>query len=293
MAAGTLSALIYFALLARPLIGGGESVAIAESLVKHGRFADPFAANGSTGPTAHLAPLLPLMLAGWYWLFGKAAAFAVVACVALAHGLHAVLLPRISKLFFARTRPGVIAAICTVLLPIFFIEPLWENMYAAVGLLAFCLAFPRLRGLVDGAKCGIAAGFLILLSPSLIFVIVCWLVYVLCASWPGFRTFWGITGVTCLACVIVLLPWEVRNYQQLGGLPFVRDNFGLELHAANNDCAQARLIENVQTRLLSSCSSYLQCQRTARSEASWRNEIQSRPRASCAGMDSRTSSTLL
>ncbi len=78
-AAGLLSAIVYFAVLQGPIAGADEpvpkaqlivqhdsfrlpssvarveTVAVAESIVNHGRFADPFAANGPSGSTAHIA----------------------------------------------------------------------------------------------------------------------------------------------------------------------------------------------------------------------------------------------
>jgi hypothetical protein len=41
-----------------------------------------------------------------------------------------------------------------------------------------------------------------------------------------------------LAATAVLVPWTWRNYRQFHRLFFVRDNFGLELHVANNDLAE-------------------------------------------------------
>lgn len=244
--AGTLSAVFCFVFVQPTVSGGGETIAVAESLARHGRFADPFAANGSTGPTAHLAPLFPVLLAVLYWL-GKAAASALVICAALAQGLQAALLPRISEQVFARSAPGTVAAGCLVALPIFPMHPAWENVYSGAALLAFCLAFNRLPKIANAVKCGVSAGLLLLLSPSLMVVIVCWVAYVFWSAWPGFRNFSRLAAAACLACTLVLLPWEIRNFQQLGGFPFVRDNFGLELYAANNDCAQATLIENLKS----------------------------------------------
>lgn len=247
LAAGTLSALVYFALFHGSLIGGGEPIALAESIAKHHRFADPFSANGHTGPTAHLAPLLPVLFAVWYQLLGKAAPFALVVCAALAQGVLATLLPRLSEQVFARSRPGMIAAVCTIALPVYALEPVWENMYCAAGLLALCVVFSRLRGVADAAKCGMAAGLLLLLSPSLLFVIIFWWAYLFWLSWTGAQRFSRMAVTCCMTCVLVLLPWEIRNFRQLGGFVFVRDNFGLELYVANNDCARATLVENLES----------------------------------------------
>ena len=244
--AGMLSALVYFVALPRPIVGGAEPTAIAKSLVSNGTFADPFISTGATGPTAHLAPLFPLLLALFFLWLGKAAVFGEITAVCLAHGIHAALLPRISQVLFGQARPGTIAAICTIGLPVFLVEPVWENMYAATAVVAFCLLARQPRGAGDGAWCGVAAGLLILLNPSLLSIVVCWLGYAFWTSWRGFRSCLRFSAAFGAACLVVLLPWEVRNYRQLGGFTFVRDNLGMELYAANNDCAQPSLIENLR-----------------------------------------------
>jgi len=242
---GTLSALIYFVAVPRAIVGGAEPTAVARSLVANGTFADPFIATGATGPTAHLAPLFPLLLAFFFLVLGKAAVFGEIIAVCAAHGIHAALLPRISEVLFGYARPGTIAAVCTISLPVYLVEPVWENMYAATAVVAFCLLARQPGGAGNGAWCGIAAGLLALVNPSLVSIVICWLGYALWTSRPGFRRSLRFSAAFGAACVLVLLPWEIRNYRQLGGVTFVRDNLGMELYAANNDCAQPSLIENL------------------------------------------------
>jgi hypothetical protein len=45
-------------------------------------------------------------------------------------------------------------------------------------------------------------------------------------------------ATSVLACVLVLLPWTVRNWYQLGGFTFVKSNFGVELWLGNNPQVQ-------------------------------------------------------
>ncbi len=243
-AAGTLSALVYYRLFPPAVTGGAEPWSVAQSLLRNGTFANPFD-QAMTGPTAHLAPLLPFQLALFIRWFGNLGIPAMFACMFLAHGIHAALLPRVSQALLGRLQPGLIAAVIAIALPIFKIEPVWENMYSAAAIVAFCLLARRLRGAADGLWSGLAAGLLLLLNPSLLTIVGCWLVYSLWIGWPGVRGFWRFGVGFAAACLLVILPWEVRNYRELGGITFIRDNLGLELYAANNDCAQPTLAENL------------------------------------------------
>ena len=244
-AAGTLAGLTHYLYSAHNITGGGEPIAIANALIRSGSFRDPFIVSGPTGPSAHLAPLLPWILAGFKLLPWQLATVAMVGCVCLASGIQAALLPRISEVLFQRTRPGMIAALCAMVLPIFTPDPVWENLYSAAAVLGFCVLARKPAGTADGVRCGAAAGLLLLLNPSLAVIIGCWLGYRFWEEWPGLRAVCRFSAVFCLVCGAVLLPWEIRNYRELGGFIFVRDNMGLELYAANNDCAGPTLFENL------------------------------------------------
>jgi hypothetical protein len=47
-------------------------------------------------------------------------------------------------------------------------------------------------------------------------------------------------------CGLTILPWCVRNYVQLGGFVFIRDNLPIELHVSNNDFASPILQDNIR-----------------------------------------------
>ena len=222
-----------------------ESVAVARSVAAGHGFANPFGAL-ETGPTAHLAPLFPLALAGLIRIFGDSPAFATAAvmlCV-LIHALHAVLLLPLSRLLLADVRPGVWAAVFSAAVPTIPVLPQWEAIWSAVGSMLFCLATARIlrsarpfwmKGAVSGALCGI----LLLLNPALAIVSGAWMAFLwFCQRRP--LGGWVVCSLTFLAAAaLVCLPWTLRNQRQLGALFFVRDNFGLELYTSNADCADA------------------------------------------------------
>src|SRR5579863_9355957 len=140
--AGALSALIYAILGPQPPIrGGGEMVAIAQNLARTGVFGNPFVLTLNTGPTAVVPPLYPAFIALLIKILGNSGAWMVLAAgVVLVQGLHASLLPRLSILFYADPCPGIYGAIISLLLPVFSFMPYWDAMYAATGLMLFCVA---------------------------------------------------------------------------------------------------------------------------------------------------------
>jgi len=225
---------------------GSETVAVARDLAEHGQFGNPYS-SWATGPTAHVPPLYPAFLALVLRFFGYSAAFslAVCFCSLAMHGLHAVLLPRISEIFFADRRPGIYAAILSAALPLFFFFPQYEVIYHATALMLFCIASYHLTvksGFWPGLATGVLFGAVALLNPASISVTGAWVVY---ACWrylkqrrPAFLLCMG------LGAVAVLAPWTWRNYRQFETLFFVRDNLGLELYVSNNDFAQGSYKQN-------------------------------------------------
>src|SRR5947209_2672374 len=122
-----ISAVLFFAGLAVRLLlvylepdapkdlGMNEPVRIAISLATMGRYADAYGAG--TGPTAHCAPLHPLLLGIFIRLFGTGEAGATVTEIAasMASSLAFALLPVLAVA--ARLKPvtGVLAGIaCTL-----------------------------------------------------------------------------------------------------------------------------------------------------------------------------------
>ena len=229
---------------------GYEMVAVARTLAATGHFANPFQIY-PTGPTAIVPPLYPAFLALLIRIFGFSGPFLLVVygITAAVQGLNAALLPAVSGVLFHDRRPGVWAAVLTLAFPIYDFLPQFETMYFALGLMLFCLLA---RGAV---ATGFAAGLLALLNPASVFVTIPWTVYRLrgartpaCSASThagALRAYFRFILVAGLIAAAVLLPWTVRNYRLFGTLFFVRNNFGLELHLANNDLADAAFRRNI------------------------------------------------
>jgi len=159
------------------------------------------------------------------------------------HALHAALLPLVSKLFFQETAPGVYAAVLSIALPALQFTPQWEAVYVADGLMAFCLASAWIlrgaHGSIQGLAVGLLCGLLVLLNPMTGVVCFLWLLFVLTSKRVTWRSTVGVLAAFFLAVFLVCLPWTLRNYRQFHRWFFIRDNFGVELYAANNSLASS------------------------------------------------------
>jgi len=91
---------------------GFEMVALGENLAHFGSYANPFSVL-ATGPTAANPPLYPLVLALIFKIFRSPDLSAFIATLGniLANAFTAVLLARVSILFYRDVRPGVVAAV--------------------------------------------------------------------------------------------------------------------------------------------------------------------------------------
>lgn len=229
---------------------GFETVAVARSLAEHGSFANPYSAY-LTGTTAHVAPLYPAFLSLLLRIFGYSAAFGLAAsfCSMAVHGIHAALLPYLSKLFFHDRLPGIWAAVLGIVLPVYVFFPQFEVIYFAAAVMSFCLLSHRLARLEAGLPAfgaGLALGAIALLNPASICVTVPWLAFLFWRKVPRRRAWFLVCAAGAIAA---LAPWTWRNYRQFHALFFVRDNLGLELYVSNNDFARGTLRQNTASGL--------------------------------------------
>ena len=229
-----------------------EVLNVARTLAARGELADPFSAL-PTGPTAHMPPLFPLFLAGLIRLFGDNPTFVLAAwcCCALTHALHAVLLVPLSDYLLDSSKPGIIAALISILLPALPVIPQYEVVYAATGSMLFCLGARKLMRspeppLLHILGLALAATLLLLLSATPVFVITFSVLLAFSKrTLPPAQTR-RISLVLFTATLTMLSPWAIRNYLRLGHPVIVRSNFGLEVAVSNNDQADYRLLYNQQ-----------------------------------------------
>ena len=219
---------------------GIESLQLGNSLALHGTFADPFDPL-PTGPSAHVAPGYPALVAVIIRSFGNGAAGNLVLgrVTVLVIALQLSLLPFLARHLGMRFLTGVLAAAAWLLGPIRMYR--WESDF--VALLAVLLAFPmftafrRKLSQVELAVTGLLWGVLLLFSPTPLIVLGAWL---LCLYFVARRKRGQLIPLAILP-ILVILPWVVRNYLVFSEPVFLRDNLGLELAVSNNSCAQYSL----------------------------------------------------
>ena len=219
---------------------GWEMGRIARSLATGHGFANPI--DVATGPTAWEAPLYPFLLAGVFKLFGiytHAAAWVILALNSLFSALTCLAIYRIGERMFG-SQPARWAAWTWALFPYAIYWPVrvvWETSLSALLLsLAILLPLrleekPRRR---DWLLLGLLWGAIALTNPTLLSFLpfsLAWLWWRLRGRSAG--TLANMALCLALGCLLVA-PWLVRNYRVFGQFVFIRDNFGLEIHMANN-----------------------------------------------------------
>ena len=217
-----------------------ELTTVASNLATSGQFRDPFGIP--TGPTAHVAPVYTVILAGAIKLLGKPVnvTLAMVILNAVLFGLAASLLPALSRCVYGQEAPGLAGGV--LLAASGWMMPQWETALSALLFLTATLALIR-NGPV---RAGLWSGICLLANPACLLALT---VVGLCRSWGSSLASGVLRGrqfalpVAGLALAICA-PWIFRNWIELGSPFFIRDNLGLELYVSNQDRASAEFVTN-------------------------------------------------
>jgi 4-amino-4-deoxy-L-arabinose transferase-like glycosyltransferase len=218
-----------------------EDAAIATALVERGEFADPYMIP--TGPTAHLPPLVPGILALAWGVFGMGLVGGYAAwliSMAAFSTLYAMGPWFGGKLGLGR-EAGVLGGILGAVIVV------WggnREEYTAIllGLMAVAFlgrwtsgVYSNRGSFLMGAACGVAFH----LQPALLPVVLGWIAFEL--WWSRERKKWVRSGIMVLGMAAACAPWGWRNYQAFDEVFFVRGNLGLELRMGNHDGATGDL----------------------------------------------------
>ena len=227
---------------------------VAISLSERGQFADPYVTP--TGPTAHVAPLMPVILALFIKIFGNVEAAwlasRLLECVVIA--LFAALLPSLAERFGLGRRAGIVAGFVTALPTFLWIETngKFETTYTLlattllVAFTAYRLTHNDLFGTTRSwALIGAAWGLGVLITPLLLPVLLALIAYGLVFRVHNARLSPRQAAAALAAAALVFGPYSIERSVTLGAPVVVRSNFGLELFLSNNDASKARFLDNM------------------------------------------------
>jgi 4-amino-4-deoxy-L-arabinose transferase-like glycosyltransferase len=230
---------------------GWEAARIARSVATGHGYSDPFIL-GNTGPTAWLPPLVPLLIAVCFKLFGPytlPAAWSVLAINCLFSAATAPAVYEIAERCFDR-RTAVWSGWLWALYPAamqYSVKWVWETTLTTM-LFAWVLAIAlRVRGVgsdePDPQKLsrwllfGLLWGLIGLCNPSLLlFLPVCGLWTLWSARNLGRSVAMAVaSGLIFFAC---LAPWTYRNWMVFHAFVPMRGNFGAEFYYGNRPDSQ-------------------------------------------------------
>ena len=228
---------------------GWEMGWIARALASGHGFSSPYFPSLShpwTGPTAMQPPLYPFLLSLVFRIFGiysLKSAFTILSVNSLLSALTCIPV-YFSASYSLGSRAAKAAAWMWALYPfaIYFSSTrVWE--YSLTGLLfttCFCIAqrihrlqIDRFGGALPWIGFGALFGLTALSNPSTLSTLPFLIAF---AAWQtrGAGKPWLRNGVLAiLSALVVLTPWTIRNYREVGVLCPVRDNFWLEVYDDN------------------------------------------------------------
>ena len=196
-----------------------------------------------TGPTAWLAPVYPLIIAGIFQVFGTftlrsfyvAVLFNCV-CSALATipVVHAG--KRIGRLATAAVAGWIWAIFPSgIILPFAWIWDTSLSVLLAAALLWSTLKLKASKRPADFALYGLLWGLSLLTNPALGALLPFFLGWVLYEHRDRRRERLRLGIVTVGVLVLVCLPWTARNYAQFHRMIPLRSNFPYEVWSGNNE----------------------------------------------------------
>jgi len=161
--------------------------------------------------------------------------------------LVAALMPRLSRVFYEDTGPGVFAGV----LWLFSMRllPQWDVSYTVLALVLFLLLSAATiertnRAPLWASLAGLIAGLLTLANPATVLVSMPWILFLIWQRRVPFRRALRYASVLVAAIALCNLPWVIRNYT-IWHEPVLRTNFGMTIYCSNNDCAQSSLFRNM------------------------------------------------
>jgi hypothetical protein len=214
-----------------------ELGAIAISLMKTGKFADPYMIP--TGPTAHLPPIYPAIFSLIYRVFGltPTAGYASMLFMILSASILYGMLPWLAKKLGMSSQAGIIGGLTGALM----VEWGGHGEFPSaivLGLILVAFFYRWSKGKYSNISTfllGLAIGASFHLQPAFLPVIIGCMLFEL--WWSKNRKKWMLSLLMVFGILLACIPWAWRNYSTFNSIFFVRSNFGLELRMGNHEGA--------------------------------------------------------
>jgi len=228
---------------------GIEMGLLAKSVLAGEGLSSPF--GGSTGPTAFIAPVYPLLIALIFKVFGSFTTTSAVIVMLAQTVLNLItiwLIMRIACRLFNQAAATAAGLIWACSLPLVWMPTIfWEtslSCFLLMGLIALVLSYndsdrvTPLQWISLGAYCGFMALVNPALLPSLLAVFL-WLVLQTRrrAAWRPL--------LAALAFALVFSPWPLRNARVFHAFIPLRTTVGFELWMGNHPGADGFLDESL------------------------------------------------
>src|SRR4029077_19887594 len=202
------------------LLFGFEIGRIARSIAAGHGYSNPFLAE--TGPTAWMTPVYPCLLAGVFKLFGiysKTSALVILALNGLFSSLLCIPVFFIAQRSFGRSVVVVASWMWALLHYSIYISSsfVWETCLSALLLAVLFLWTLKLKDQPGGAwewlGFGALWGFAALSNATMLSLFPFLVGWAISPLWRNRRTWLAAAALVTLGFVILLLPWQVRNYR--------------------------------------------------------------------------------
>ena len=217
---------------------------IAASIVSGHGYSSPF--RVASGPTAWMAPVYPLLLAGVFRVFGAFTFHSFVAATLL-NILFSVLtcIPifrigrRVAGVGVAAGAAWLWAVFPNAILVPF--ECMWDASLAALlaaGILWATIEIADSLRVRDWIGYGVLWGFALMTNPTLLGLLPFLLGWVLWRRRKDGSTLLKPVGLSLGVIVLCCVPWTIRNYLAFDTFVPLRANLGVQLWCGNSDAAK-------------------------------------------------------
>jgi len=213
-----------------------ELGAIAGALVETGQFANPYVLE--TGPTAHLPPVHPAILALVYYLFRNTltAGYVYMGFIIATNATMYAMAPWVADRLGVGKQAGFIGG----MIGAFMVESDWSThgeglagLLLGLMLVAFLKRWGNERNsLATSLIFGLGIGASFHVQPVLLLVFLGCFVFEI--GWRKINKKLAFTCMLALGAILACVPWAWRNYIVFHEFFFIRSNLGLELRMGNH-----------------------------------------------------------